>query len=688
MCQTVGTASDKGAQDHGHEPRRARGAHRAVRAGTGADPGGARQGAEGGALVAPGSGEVERPRGGGPLRRLGDQLRPAHPHPDRREGAPHRRLRPGRLGAGLRLSLGAARGRARGGERGARPDGAPAAEADRRRVEQRRAGTPSPAATRPRTGSGSTPPTSRATRSRSSGTWRHGRRARRHADRHGPVGCRRRHRGRRAARGARRDPGRARARAGPAPGGAPGPRPERPAGARPRPDRRGGGGVAQPRRAPLPPRRRVRWLRLAAHRVPGAAAEEDGHPRRAAAQVDGQGSPAGLAHDRDAGGRRRHALALPAEGRLRLRPRPGRPRHGPLRPRDERRGPGRGVSRARRSSQPNRLRPARRASRRFRPRGWRRHGRPRPSRGRAHQPRREGGGRHARRDARRPGPPGAPARPPRRRGEAGGARSQPARPAGALAPRARVEEGRGDGARQGGGARTGLPRLARVLLPDERGRRRHAGPAGGRGAAGRDRPARARSLQRRRALRAAPRAARPLGHRGRGEPQEREGRGAQPPPERRERGPAEARVLVGGEGASLPQGRCLRRRRPRPAAGGLPAGGDPRGLRTPEARPRRPRLLRPRGPRARAAARGCGRLPRRARPARGHVSPHAAHGVGHRPGAAARSPPTPSPPGGLTPRTPSSRSRTPGSRTPPAPGRSRTPGSRRTAGGDRTSRKR
>ena len=51
-------------------------------------------------------------------------------------------------------------------------------------------------------------------------------------------------------------------------------------------------------------------------------------------------------------------------------------------------------------------------------------------------------------------------------------------------------------------------------------------------------------------------------------------------------------------------------------------------------------------------------------------------------------PPAPSPPGDLTPRTPSSRSRTPGSRTPPAPGRSRTPGSRRTAGGDRTSRKR
>ena len=150
---------------------------------------------------------------------------------------------------------------------------------------------------------------------------------------------------------------------------------------------------------------------------------------------------------------------------------------------------------------------------------------------------------------------------------------------------------------------------------------------------GETRPARPRSLQRRRALRPAPRAARPLGHRGRGEPQERAGRGAQPPPERRERGPVEARVLVGGEGAALPEGRGLRRRRPRPAAGGLPAGGDPRGLRTAEARPRRPRLLRPRGPRARAAARRGGRLPRRARPARGHVSPHAAHGVGHRPGA-------------------------------------------------------
>ena len=138
-----------------------------------------------------------------------------------------------------------------------------------------------------------------------------------------------------------------------------------------------------------------------------------------------------------------------------------------------------------------------------------------------------------------------------------------------------------------------------------------------------------------------------------------------------------------------------------------------------QARPRHPRLLRPRGPRARAAARRGGRLPRGARPAGGHVSPHAAHGVGHRLGAldpqggvcgsesrsrrqvAARPHATytvftftnsriPNAPtaADLTPRTPSSRSRTPGSRTPPAPGRSRTPGSRRTAGGDRTSRKR
>ena len=132
---------------------------------------------------------------------------------------------------------------------------------------------------------------------------------------------------------------------------------------------------------------------------------------------------------------------------------PGRPRHGPLRPRHERRGPGRGVPRARRARQPHRLRPARRARRRVHPRGRRRHGRPRPPRGRAHEPRREGGGRDARRDARRPGAPGAAARPPRRRGEAGGARPQPARPAGALARRARVEAGRGHGARQGGGAR-------------------------------------------------------------------------------------------------------------------------------------------------------------------------------------------------------------------------------------------
>ena len=39
------------------------------------------QGAEGGAAVAPGAGEVERPRGGGPLRRLGDERGPAHPLP-------------------------------------------------------------------------------------------------------------------------------------------------------------------------------------------------------------------------------------------------------------------------------------------------------------------------------------------------------------------------------------------------------------------------------------------------------------------------------------------------------------------------------------------------------------------------------------------------------------------------------
>ena len=132
----------------------------------------------------------------------------------------------------------------------------------------------------------------------------------------------------------------------------------------------------------------------------------------------------------------------------------------------------------------------------------------------------------------------------------------------------------GTGARPGGGARAGLPRLARRPSSRRTSRRpRTLVRLVVEALPGETRPARPRPLQRRRALRPAPRPARPLGHRGRGEPQERAGRRAQPPPERRERGPAEARVLVGGAGAAPPEGRGLRRRRPRPAARGLPARG-------------------------------------------------------------------------------------------------------------------
>ncbi len=247
-----------------------------------------------------------------------------------------------------------------------------------------------------------------------------------------------------------------------------------------------------------------------------------------------------------------------------------------------------------------------------------------------------------------------------------------------------------------------------------------ARPARGRGPARRDRPPGPRPLQRRRALRPAARPARALGRRRRGEPQGHARRRAQPPPERGGRGPAEARVLVGGAGAAPLEGRGLRRRRPRPAARGLPARGRARGVRAPAARPRGPRLLQPRVARPRAAPRGRRRAiassasspwtcsPTRPTPSRSPSwSVRATGGLGGKP-PQNRTPesrrrispllaPSPStepvpPPRSPDPARSSHVHRLHVHELPdperPAPARSRTPGSRRTAAGGRTSRRR
>src|SRR5256886_1213548 len=98
-------------------PHRARGADRAVRRRPRPPQGGARQGPEGRERVAPRAPGVVGPRGRLPLRRLGDERLRAYPFPPRGGGPGHPGLRPGGVGAEVRLPRPAARARA-GGRRG------------------------------------------------------------------------------------------------------------------------------------------------------------------------------------------------------------------------------------------------------------------------------------------------------------------------------------------------------------------------------------------------------------------------------------------------------------------------------------------------------------------------------------------------------------------------------------------
>ena len=257
-------------------------------------------------------------------------------------------------------------------------------------------------------------------------------------------------------------------------------------------------------------------------------------PRRAAAPCDGRPGAARPADDRHVAGLGRHAVALPAEGGLRLRRLARGPRHGPLRPGHERRRAGRGVPRARRARQPRRLRPPGRARLGRRRRGGASARTASSATSSCARP--ATGRRRSRCSSRRATIP--PSSEPLRAvlagdGAAGRPRPEPPRPAGAVPRRARVEADRRARPRPGGGDRAGLPRVPVVLLPDERRSGADARPPGRGGDAGGARPARPRPLQRRRALRPAPRPARPRGHRRRGEPEGGAGRRAQPPPERR-----------------------------------------------------------------------------------------------------------------------------------------------------------
>ena len=248
------------------------GADRAVRAGAGRAAGGARPRAEGGAAVAAGAGKVERARGGRPLRRLGDERRAAHPLPPRGERAPHRRLRPGRVGTALRLPRAAARGVARRHGRGARGRTVPLLRRDERGGlgEGRPAHRVRPLHRRGLAAHLRRPPR-RATRGRSGATSRSGRRARRLAE----LGSTARARPSRAwARSASSSTARSRASACACAACASSPRAgtlaEVVAVAR---------AVALPRHPALPARVRLRRLHVAARRVRGAAASEDPRPR-------------------------------------------------------------------------------------------------------------------------------------------------------------------------------------------------------------------------------------------------------------------------------------------------------------------------------------------------------------------------------------------------------------------------
>src|SRR5207244_2042694 len=98
-------------------PHRARGADRAVRRRPRPPQGGARQGPEGRERVAPRAPGVVGPRGRLPRRRLRDERLRAYPLPPRGDGPGHPGLRPGGVGAEVRLPRPAARARA-GGRRG------------------------------------------------------------------------------------------------------------------------------------------------------------------------------------------------------------------------------------------------------------------------------------------------------------------------------------------------------------------------------------------------------------------------------------------------------------------------------------------------------------------------------------------------------------------------------------------
>ena len=261
----------------------------------------------------------------------------------------------------------------------------------------------------------------------------------------------------------------------------------------------------------------------------------------------------------------------------------------------------------------------------------------RPPRDRPHQPGRDGGGRDARGLARRPERSQAPLR---------AVLEGPDKPEGlvlnlndrarAVPRRPRVEARGGAGPREGDVARPGLPRLADLFLPDERRGRRDARPAG----ASRRCPASAAcGCSTSTAAAASSRCRSPL--RGHQVTAVEESRKSVKDAElnRRLNGVAEERLKLVCSAVE----QALPHYKPGafdavildPPREGCPPEVVQGRLRTAPAGARDPRLLQPRGARARAAARRGGGLPRAARAAGGHVPAHAARRGGGGAGAAA-----------------------------------------------------
>ena len=129
------------------------------------------QGARGGAQVEAGAREVVGARDRVPLRGQRGERLPAHPLRAGREGSRHRRLRPGRVDARVRLPLAAAGPRAAGAGRHARAHRGADPPAARRVLGPRRPAHGVGPLHRPRTGCAPTPSTSRSTPARSTARW-------------------------------------------------------------------------------------------------------------------------------------------------------------------------------------------------------------------------------------------------------------------------------------------------------------------------------------------------------------------------------------------------------------------------------------------------------------------------------------------------------------------------------------